>query len=250
MFKKLLVSLALLMLCSNSYAALITHGNYTLNDATDVVTDGTTEWLQWDVTSGQSINQALATYSSDGWVLASNSQMANLYNTFGFGAPVFNDSEDGGQQKNAAASQLYRQFVELFGAVSFLIDQCATANQPQCLDNPADAATSALFGSDTDGDDNYKAAIVTIAGQGQVFGPIGNVIGTGNFQPNSARLTDDIYSRDSSPTLTLGGIFGAGPSGVALVRTQPVIINDIPEPATLAILGLGLMGLSSRKFKK
>jgi hypothetical protein len=247
MYRKLLIPLMLLVLCNNTYAGFITYNGYTLNDTTNIVTDGTTEWLQWDLTSGQTINQALANYSADGWTLASNSQMANLFNTYGFGTPFFSDLEDGVQQRNNATNEFHTQFVTLFGAVSSFIDQCATLISGPCRPI-SDAGTSALFGSDND--DNYKAAIITIAGTGYSYDPNGQIIAQGATQINSAQILGDIYSPDSSPVLVPGGIFGQGPSGVALVRTQPIVNNAVPEPSAIALLCIALAGMGFTRRKK
>jgi hypothetical protein len=65
-------------------AVPITHYGYTLNPSTNIVThtDGT-EWLKWDQTLNESIDSALSIYASQGWMLASNTQMAGLFADFG-----------------------------------------------------------------------------------------------------------------------------------------------------------------------
>lgn len=249
MFKKILVPLMLLTLCSHVSAALITHNGYTLDDTTSIVTDGTTEWLQWDLTIGSTINQALATYAADGWVLASNTQMSKLFNVFGFGVPAFDVREDGIQERNDKANELYIQFVELFGAVSTFIDQCAVITIPSCISGPI-AGSSALYGSDNDNDGNFKAALVSIAGQSLSFDSTGRVIATAS-QSNLAQLLTDSYTADTATDILIqGGFFGGGKSGVALVRAQPIAPNDVPEPGIIVLLLIGIAGLGLTQRKK
>ena len=61
-------------------AALITHNGYMLNTNTNIVTGGGLEWLQWDVTLGMSISDALTNVAGtfDGGRLDSCNQHASL----------------------------------------------------------------------------------------------------------------------------------------------------------------------------
>jgi len=248
MFKRLTAIVLLLACCFQANASLLTYNGYTLDTDTNIVSDGTTQWLQWDETSGMSIDQALTQYSSDGWTLASNQQMSDLFNGFGFGNPDFNALEDGEQQRSGLTASIYSQFVELFGVVSMFIDQCATSNAVFCLGGGNASGTSALFGSDLDGDDNYKAAIVMLNGQGQSFDPNGRVIQTGGAQINNAILTDDVYSNLSTPVLLSGGIFQGSAGGIALVKTQVVNPpNNVPAPGLILLFCAGILSILFKK---
>ena len=76
MLMKTFIASCLLVTSMASQAAIISHYGYERDSASNIVTGGGLEWLKWDVTKGLSINAALAAYSADGWMLASNSQMA------------------------------------------------------------------------------------------------------------------------------------------------------------------------------
>jgi hypothetical protein len=59
-------------------------------------------------------------------------------------------------------------------------------------------------------------------------------------------LSDDVSWSISAGTIYSDRDFGFGLS----VTNLPVVVDSVPEPSTLAIFALGLMGLASRRFKK
>lgn len=76
-------------LCSTSYASLITYESYSRDSNDIVVTGGGLEWLMWNQTYGLSASEAVTRYESSGWSIATNAQMANLFNSFRFGETDF-----------------------------------------------------------------------------------------------------------------------------------------------------------------
>jgi hypothetical protein len=204
-------------------AVPITHNNYTLNDSTNIVThtDGT-EWLQWDVTKGISIKDALHIYASDGWVLAGNVQMGALFADFGW----FSDPDESVQTSNASPftdgidESPMDMFLMLFGNTR------ENSGYPYGTGTNAFFGIDALYGDDEDGDNFYNLARVlsdrTYLGSG-----IGGI----------AFTTSDKFFYSSNSRLS--------PNSVALVR-----VKYVPEPSTLAIFALGMIGLASRRFKK
>ncbi|WP_416305628.1 PEP-CTERM sorting domain-containing protein [Neptunicella sp. SCSIO 80796] len=240
--KNIIVGIGLLFTSCFANAALVTYHDYTLDDETNIVTGGGLEWLQWDVTVGMTINEALAdiadgiingiTYGS-GWQLATNVQMASLFNTFVLGATVpWDESETTGQQaKNYdgptvenTGTDAELQMVALFGSTD--PDNVDTRGS----DDPVDF-TGALFGNDMNGDGLYNSAIVM-----DDFA----VKYAGNFHGFNY-LTSDAYSADYRRSAS-----GASAIGVAFVRT-PQASTDVAEPGAITLMAIGLFGLAIRR---
>ena len=240
--KKIIMGLSLLFTCSFANAALITYNNYTLDEDTNIVSGGGLEWLQWDVTVGMTINEALADIADgiinginygSGWQLASNVQMAALFNAFVLGASQpWDENENTGQQAvnydgpgiEDVATDPELQMVALFGSTD--PDNIATRGS----DDPLDF-TGALFGNDLDGDDLYNYAVV------MDDYAIKNVRA---FQGTNYLLLDG-YAADFRRSSS-----GASAIGVALVRA-PQAPTDVAEPSALALMALGLFGLVMRR---
>lgn len=232
--KTFLLGLTLLFCSANSYAALITYNDYTLDQSTNIVTGGGLEWLQWDVTAVMSINSALndaadgiiggVSYGT-GWRLATNVEMAALFNAFIFGASFTWDADenttqsisnnDGDVENLSTDPEL--QFYKLFGLTSPYdpIESCLSANPCQ--------STFAIFGEDADGDLRYNIAEVSDDYRFASGGTSRNGrVGLERDQINSTSADSQL--------------------GVALVRT--VKTESVPEPSTISLFALSVLVLS------
>jgi hypothetical protein len=210
-----------------AHAATITYNNYTLNPSTNIVThiDGT-EWLQWDQTLDESIDSALSIYASQGWMLASNTQMAGLFADFGFA-----NGTDEGSTYNASSPyvggtdvQPHDFFIQLFGTTGSFVGTAGSWGFGIGIN--AKIYTDAMFGSDLDNDGYFNHAMIHSDYTEFPYGFLGpaSIITT-----DSSTLTSSHYQTDR---------------GVALVR-----VSEVDEPASFAILTLGLIGLGFRRFK-
>lgn len=229
--KSVLLGLSLLLSCCFANAALITYNDYTLDEATNIVTGGGLEWLQWDETRGQSINSALTKYASQGWGVASNVHMAGLFNAFGFGASTPWDDNENTSQTHMTLwnsgddinSDPIEQFLTLF-SISFLY-----GGDPSLPSDPVDA-TGAFFGLDTDADGKTNVAELRSDYTVDDYPDYTKVNGY-------ARLLND----------TQAGTFGPSEYyGIALVRAIAPA-NEVSAPANALLMALGLFGLVIRR---
>ena len=214
MLKYILVFTLLFVSSMNVFSA--TYG-YTSNASTNTVTGGGLEWMQWDETIGMSVNAAIAQYSGDGWRIATQSEMATLFNTFKFGEAdgfIFDSFKDTSQtatfinQPSEASDS--NDFIDLFGV---------TAANPIGTEDDPWRKSEALFG-----------------GFGECC--------------SRARVIDDWTSLTMGPRpgrADMGrATYGASPEqGIALVR-----LSAVPIPAAIWLFSsglIGLMGIARRK---
>ncbi|RLU00955.1 hypothetical protein [Ketobacter sp.] len=196
------------------------------------VSFGDLEWLRWDQTLSMSINEALTTFESEGWRLATNEEMADLLNsyfpltdeTFVYGAPssdpskVFDANENETYQSwDPATHPGYGRFESDFGLTDFACDPYEYYG--------CEAHAAALFGGDADGDNQYNIA---------------NVYYT-YYSDNSystVETTRDRYSADYAPDGLADSEFFTYATGVALVRNSAVKVPEINGNGTMIALAL------------
>lgn len=196
------------------------------------------EWLTWDKTVGMTVNEAFENYGRDGWTLASNIEMAALFNMFFLdddvsiyvreqGGPVGWDryvTEFSSQESlrqwgfDATTSTMAADFMNFFGITD---SGCRFYGE----EYDCDYWTSAFYGRDEDNDGLYNLARYnyhSIALEDNGNYPIG-------FDDEYSLLSSDDYRGDySQPSI-----------GVALVRP---IVTAVPEiDAKSTFLGLFLI---------
>jgi hypothetical protein len=235
-FKFLKVTIVGLMLSVSGFASavMITHNGYTLNTDTNIVTTGSTEWLKWTETAYErDIYQSYLDYKMAGWEFATNAQMARLLNDFNFGV-TFDDDPNTGQRATLNDAGIVdenspiRMFFELFGVQVYNSTQLD-------VEIPVSSIT-AVFG------DNYT-------NRGQYLNSVRLTEGHYyKFYTDELDLTTDGYTSSSAYMGAADGydLFGTHSTIFALVRP----VSQVPEPSTLAIFALGIMGLALRRFKK
>lgn len=218
------------ILCSISsiiptHAAIVSINGYSLDSEANIVTSNAgLEWLQWDLTINQSINQALAgiakTYAGGGWSLANNEQMASLLNSFDFGL-TFDSNYRTMQEKRGpyiAGEDIntdpYLQFNTLFGN-TYTIDAYASGPEPMVF-------SYAQFGENT----------ATVPNRVYVQGDFYNTLmSRGNYS--------EIYLSHPTGYMDLTNKL----LGVALVRTTSPSQNipSVSEPNSFLIMTLFLI---------
>lgn len=237
MLKKLVLMSGLLLTSLSAQATLISHFGYERDSASNIVTGGGLEWLKWDVTKGMSINSALASYASQGWRLASNDEMAFLFNQFKFGKSDWHANESVTQSiqlpwNSGDALSSHAMFTNLFGVTrtfSCSLDGrttlCWSDSDPQLY-------SLALFGADSNRNGMYNMALVQDDAHRVGSDPRVRL----TFDNHEASLSSDLWSPDTSAY-----------RGVALVRNYVPDNVAVPTPGSIGLLALGLVALGYRR---
>lgn len=220
----LLTCVIAIAVCSSySHAGLIT--DYSLDSDTRIVTDSgnNLEWLQWSVTRGQSLDDALRDYASEGWVLASGAQMVELFNTFELSYDNFVwqdgvsnrfDSPQDVDIESADDRELI--FVSLFG---------------DTIGRLGWQYSGALFGFGSNDNTFHWAQVSDDWGY--------------SFPGDAPSPYQEGENRIEFNYSNVG--FFRSQLGVALVR--PADSSAVPEPSAIALISLALVGMALRRRK-
>jgi len=234
-FKFLKATLVGLVLSSNVNAGIISYGSYSHDSDTNVVVGDGLEWLKWSLTDNMSYSQAISYANSnygDGWEIATSNQVSGLVQNFDFGFswdPQNPSESSGGKNDSNYQAGSYYNFVSMFGHTYL-------------------------------GNEGNSYADWTRLGSRAAFGPIDTSTDTANLLSVWSLRNISNFNccnfRDTA-TITLNEHYKSlwdyrNSVGVALTRTStlPSPSLPVPEPSTLAIFALGMIGLASRRFKK
>lgn len=235
--------LASLPITSN--AEIISYGEFSKEEHSEIVTGLGMDWMQWSSTKGMSINSALASFSYDGWRVASVAEVTELFNYF---VPALSwvESESVSQQgptgwtdELSPDSELDVQFQTLFGYTY-------GARASDYLDGDGLEKTEAIFGNDENGNGRYG-----LAGMFDDY-----TVFNGNQNHGMAYLNKDTFARsfayqrygvalvrgdldlsyrDGDYTFE-GGERDIGGEGGSADNDSDVV--SVPEPTTVGILAL------------
>jgi len=228
------VTVVTLLFSMNVNAGIIDLGSgmlglngYTLDNSTGVITDGSLEWLQWSKTDGLSFNEAVLAYGSD-WRLADSNELDSMLNSL---LPIAS-----------------------WSSITFANTGLNYGSNSSGTDYPSN------WGWDT-----HIDPFISFFGQTHTNGKVWSnhnlldpSILSGAIYENGYFSVSDNSSEESghidriggkyyyTSNTTISGSLSNPTYGVALVRN----VAEVPEPSTLAIFALGMMGLASRRFKK
>ena len=206
-------------------AGLITIGALTLDQAGDsYVKDSLNglDWLRWDEVKTLNYSQIVTELAPggtyDGWRIARNDD-ANL----------FIDALFSGWHADTCNS-------------TTLTENCWTGSSP-----PYDFVDfTALLGISYDATPTYNFAwFLSDNGGNREVGYI-EIHDVDGSEQITVHKNNEWSSFTSSDNYSASGVSSAHPIGFQLVRDS----FNIPEPSSLAILTLGIIGLASRRFKK
>jgi len=254
--KATLAAAALLGSISAANAGLIS-GAHTTIGGKDVALQGY-EWMSLDHTAGLSretienvngfTDRYGTTWDAGDWVYASRTQTEVLMNS------LWGGTYDGWATESVDGT---KWFLENFGELKGDTWTGTTRTDGVKTDVfGGDFQSSFFFGNDGECSVDTARTCIGIA---RYFAEVDEVWGAWNVKTKTREpsnvaggpvaLTDGMYGYDTGSTTTNWAVWKnarvRNVEGSLLIRAV-----DVPEPSTLAIFALGLMGLASRRLKK
>lgn len=224
--KGLITALCLSFTTFNAIAALITYNGYTLNEDTNIVSNSSLEWLQWDETKSFTIKSAVDSYEAEGWRLATTKEMVGLFNDFGFGyyQPWVEDETI--SQAELRYNDYLVEDISTDPELQFVALWGWTFSHGEYADpiNPSYAA-GAIFGSDENENGLYQTAYVM---DDYIY-----VTEAGRYEYGSAAILERELMDNNSLNQSLG---------VALVRE----ITKVNAPSNLIFILIFLTSICGR----
>jgi hypothetical protein len=202
-------------------------GNYVTNTATGQ------EWLQWTETRYMNVNTAVNQFSSDGWRLATISDMAGLYNDF-FNETTWladeniDQTNEGLTTYDSADNSLI--FGSLFGWTA-VENSVIYPNQDVSWAITGNHVTYALFGGDEDGDNLYNRAWV-------------NSQHTSCYPSPCTDVAENAHIwADSAATQTATRHYGVALIRDGVASTPSEDPTSVSEPSSFISFCIGILGL-------
>lgn len=238
----LIATLAFTSTCSN--AAIISHAGYSYDDTSNVVVGGGLEWMRWDQTIGMSYLDLNNLHFSGGWRLANNTEMAELFNAFQFGAePGYWDNDRTTFQFNRTAwdstedwaNDPELKFISMFGS---------TITNPGIGGDDL-IASRAIFSDDPFAGGSVFANYASVSDDARTTYCHAYGCATLTLESEAKLSANTIYNGTQNGETV--SIFGNEDYSYALVRTH---VSPVPVPAAVWLFGSGLIGLVGMARRK
>jgi hypothetical protein len=221
---KVFVGVAAILYSLTATSTIISHNGFDLDTDTNIVKGNDLEWLQWDETIGESIEQSILARSIDGWRSATTFEMAALLNSFNFGV-TFDGSTNVTQTLispwTLSEISIHNNFISLFGITN---SDAFDINDPLTFSGALSSGPLTIGGQTI-----FRGGI-----KDDFYHPLGGMV--------DHRVAFDSLFEELS--------YSDNQYGIALVRApSEKEVNPVPSPPTLTIFILGLLFLSYRRKK-
>ncbi|MEO3679043.1 hypothetical protein ABGI61_08405 [Rheinheimera sp. FR7-31] len=217
------------LLSSYSQAGIIEFNGYSRDESSKFIKGQGLEWLRWDQANGMSINEGLAKFSSQGWRLASNKEMAILFDAFNFGELSWVLQEHQSQRLRLSWSNTtfdpLDNFLQLFGFTALSSCSISGVSTGCYVDYDPYAVSKVLFGNDQNQNSMFNMA---------------EVLSDASLSNNGSTTTQDGF------VAFYADIFSKNYSKASLALVRDAAPVSLPTTVTLFLLSLTILFFTCR----